>query len=141
MNRTDLQTLAEERLTDARALFASGRFSAAYYLAGYAIECALKACIEKRTKAEDFPIKDSARTVYIHDLAKLAQAAEVKVAIEQLAKHDKAFGLNWAFVAEWSEESRYNPVDQEWDKLMAEVMLDAVNNPQHGVLQCLKQYW
>jgi HEPN domain-containing protein len=57
MNRTDLQILAEDRLKDAEVLLASGRFGAAYYLAGYAVECGLKACIAKLTRAEDFPIK------------------------------------------------------------------------------------
>jgi HEPN domain-containing protein len=56
MNRTDLQILAEDRLKDAEVLLAKGRFAAAYYLAGYAVECGLKACIAKLTKAEDFRI-------------------------------------------------------------------------------------
>ena len=47
MNRTDLQNLANERLEDANALLASGRFGAAYYIVGYAAECGLKACIAK----------------------------------------------------------------------------------------------
>jgi len=137
MNRIDLQTLAEERLTDAQVLLSNGRFGAAFYLAGYVIECALKACIAKLTKAEDFPIKNS-NTVYIHDLKKLAGAAGVEAAIAQLAKNDKAFETNWAFMTVWSEETRYDRyVDQE----MAKWMLDAVSDPQHGVLQCIRQYW
>jgi HEPN domain-containing protein len=54
MNRTDLQNLAEERLGDGELLLASGRYGAAYYLVGYAVECGLKACIAKLTRAEDF---------------------------------------------------------------------------------------
>ena len=105
MNRTDLQLLAEDRLADAEVLLANGRFGAAYYLAGYAVECALKACIAKLTKAEDFPIKNSTSTVYIHDLKKLATVAAVDVTITQLAKGDQAFGDNWDVVTHWSEES------------------------------------
>ena len=37
--------LAEERVLDARSLLDAGRWSAAYYIAGYAAECGLKACI------------------------------------------------------------------------------------------------
>ena len=77
MNRTDLQLLADDRLADAEILLANGRFGAAYYLAGYAVECALKACIAKLTKAEDFPIKNSTSTVYMHDLKKLASPSAV----------------------------------------------------------------
>jgi HEPN domain-containing protein len=47
MNRADLQSLSNLRLADARALLSAGRFAAAYYLAGYAVECALKACIAR----------------------------------------------------------------------------------------------
>jgi AbiV family abortive infection protein len=138
MTRTDLQLLAEERLSDAQVLLANGRFGAAYYLAGYAIECALKACIAKLTKAEDFPIKNSTNTVYIHDLKKLAGAAGVEVAIAQLAKNDQAFETNWALVTLWSEESRY---DRYVDQQLAKFMLDAVSDPQNGVQQCIRQYW
>jgi AbiV family abortive infection protein len=137
MNRNDLQTLAEERLTDAQVLLANGRFGAAYYLAGYVVECALKACIAKLTKAEDFPIKNSS-SVYTHDLKKLASAAGIDAAIAQLGRNDKAFETNWAYMTLWSEESRY---DRYGDLQMAALMLDAVSDPKHGVLQCIRQYW
>ena len=52
MNRADLQKLAEERLADAELLLANGRFGGAYYLSGYVVECALKACIAQLTKLE-----------------------------------------------------------------------------------------
>jgi AbiV family abortive infection protein len=138
MNRTDLQLLADDRLADAEILLANGRFGAAYYLAGYAVECALKACIAKLTKAEDFPIKNSTNTVYIHDLKKLATVAAVDVTITQLAKGDQAFGDNWDVVTHWSEESRY---DRAVDQRLAELMVDAVANARSGVLQCIRQYW
>jgi AbiV family abortive infection protein len=138
MNRTDLQALAEDRLADAQVLLANGRFGAAYYLAGYAIECALKACIAKLTKAEDFPIRNSTNTVYIHDLKKLAAVAGIEVAIVQLAKNDQAFLANWEVVSDWSEESRY---DRAVGQRLAELMINAVVDSRSGVLQCIRQYW
>jgi HEPN domain-containing protein len=45
VNRAELQRLANERIADAKALLAARRWSAAYYLAGYAVECGLKACV------------------------------------------------------------------------------------------------
>lgn len=138
MNRTDLQLLAEDRLADAEVLLANGRFGAAYYVAGYAVECALKACIAKLTKAEDFPIKNSTNTVYIHDLKKLAATARVEVPIAQLSHSDQSFKNNWEIVSWWSEESRY---DRSIDQPLAELMLNAVSDPQNGVLQCIRQYW
>jgi len=57
VNRTDLQLLAETRLDEAQALLIASRWSGAYYLVGYAVECAFKACIAKSTKQDDFPVK------------------------------------------------------------------------------------
>ena len=45
MNRLEFQQLAEVRVREAEALLAVGLWDGAYYLAGYAVECALKACI------------------------------------------------------------------------------------------------
>ena len=36
-----MQQLAEDRILDAASLLAVGRWSGAYYLAGYAVECGL----------------------------------------------------------------------------------------------------
>ncbi|MSU78452.1 MAG: HEPN domain-containing protein [Gemmataceae bacterium] len=49
VNRTQLQQLAQERVRDADSLLKAGQWSGAYYLAGYAVECGLKACIAKLT--------------------------------------------------------------------------------------------
>jgi HEPN domain-containing protein len=53
MNRDDFQSLATERLDDAAALLNAGRYAGSYYVSGYAIECALKACIARRTRQEN----------------------------------------------------------------------------------------
>jgi hypothetical protein len=48
MDRTQLRQLAGLRLRDAGALLAARPWAAAYYLLGYCIECALKACVAKQ---------------------------------------------------------------------------------------------
>ena len=53
-------------------LLKAGHFSGAYYLAGYSVECALKACIAKQTARYDFPDKSKANDSFVHDLKKLA---------------------------------------------------------------------
>jgi hypothetical protein len=52
VNRSDFQKLAMDRIADAKALLAAKRWAGAYYLAGYAVECALKACVLVRLTAE-----------------------------------------------------------------------------------------
>jgi HEPN domain-containing protein len=137
MNRTDLQNLAEERLADAVALFASQRYGGAYYLIGYAVECGLKACIAKLTRAEDFYDKDLARGIFQHGLKNLAGHARLSASIEQLGKSDPAFQQNWAYACNWDEESRYETHTQQ----EADQLIQAVTDPDHGVMQCIRQYW
>ena len=48
VNRVELQVMAEERVKDAKALLDCGRWEFAYYSVGYAVECALKACLLAR---------------------------------------------------------------------------------------------
>jgi HEPN domain-containing protein len=45
MHRNDLMRLSRLRIREARVLLEAGEFPGAYYLAGYAVECALKACV------------------------------------------------------------------------------------------------
>jgi HEPN domain-containing protein len=44
-DQSTFRQLAEQRLAEAELLLANGFWSGAYYLAGYALECALKAKI------------------------------------------------------------------------------------------------
>jgi HEPN domain-containing protein len=136
MNRLEFQSLATERLDDAAALLNAGRYAAAYYVSGYAIECALKACIARRTKQDDFPPKEASK-YYTHDLPKLLDMADLGVAFKQEAEREPAFRSNWAVVKDWTEESRYYGHGQR----DAEQILAAINDPHHGVLRWLRQNW
>ena len=51
--KADFQALAERRLREARVLLAANEPDGAYYLGGYAVECALKTCIIKMLNASD----------------------------------------------------------------------------------------
>lgn len=70
-DRATFQQLAEERLAEATLLLAQGYPSGAYYLAGYAVECALKASIATRFKADEIPDKSLVNSVYTHKLIEL----------------------------------------------------------------------
>jgi HEPN domain-containing protein len=136
MNRLEFQSLAAERLDDAAALLNSGRYACAYYISGYAIECALKACIARQTKQDEFPPKDAAK-YYVHDIPRLLEIAGLGEAFSEEAKLDPIFGENWAVVKDWSEDARYQSRRQQ----QARDILDAIDDPQHGVLRWLKANW
>jgi HEPN domain-containing protein len=127
VNKKILQALAEARVADARALLNAKRFDAAYYLAGYAIECALKACIAKRTRLHDFPDKEFARKVYTHDLDDLLGIAGLKGQLQQRFHQDPALEAKWGIVKDWSEQARYEMAGPQRESLRrAREMLNAV---------------
>src|SRR5580692_9166490 len=107
LNRELLRQLSEQHLADAQVLLELRRWPGAYYLAGYSVECALKACIAKLTKVHDFPHKDSPKA-FTHRLDVLVGLAELEQARIDKAKSSLDFKLNWAVILEWSEESRYD---------------------------------
>lgn len=138
MNRGDFQKLTRERLKDAQALLQKHRYSGAYYLCGYVIECALKACIAKQTQQFDFPPeRKSIENIYTHDLKKLIGAAELKVKLYEDFKSNKDLERNWAVVKDWKETSRY----EEYDQKKAQDIYQAIADEKHGVLQWVKQRW
>jgi len=137
VNRSDLQRLSELRLGDAQALLEAGHLEGAYYLLGYAVECALKSCIAKRIREFDFPDKKLANDSDIHDLARLATVAGLKGQLELEEKRSKAFALNWSMVKQWSEDARYEPTIESDRVLM---FFAAVTDPVNGVMPWLTKY-
>jgi hypothetical protein len=137
MNRADLQKLSNARLREARILFAAGESSGAYYLAGYAVECALKACFAKGVKRHDFPDKNTAGKIFIHKLAELAKLANLEAELLTARKTNSKFAAGWELVCRWTEESRYST----WTKNDAEAMLDAIARRRDGVLPWIKRHW
>lgn len=78
--RREFQQLARMRLKDARVLIQNGNLEGAYYFTGLAIECAVKACISKKTKRHDFPPNPkNARDIYTHDLGTLISVAGLQL--------------------------------------------------------------
>lgn len=55
MDRILLQDLADRYAADAWTLPSNGRHETAYYVCGYAVECALKACVAKKVREHAFP--------------------------------------------------------------------------------------
>lgn len=134
--RGTLQRLASAKIEDGRLLFANGRYTNSYYLYGYGVELALKACIARQISAEtipDRPILTGFLTHKLNDLVGLAGLAQ------RLAdrRKDPNFDARWAVVAEWSEAARYEMIDS----VLAQAMADAVEHPDHGVAVWLRLYW
>jgi HEPN domain-containing protein len=107
VNGVSFQKIAEIRLRESRALLAAGFPEGAYYLAVYAVECALKACIAKRTREREFPDKGSAMESYAHNLKELVRVALLNFELDEASKASPRMNAYWRIVRGWSEESRY----------------------------------
>jgi hypothetical protein len=134
MNRQELQELSELRFQEAKSLLAVGYPDGAYYLAGYSIECALKACVAKRTKEYDFPDKKLANDAHIHDLVRLLELSKLR---PLLSSADTSIGDCWEIVQGWSEASRYER-RETWE---ADLLLKAIEDGSGGILPWIKLHW
>lgn len=137
MNRGDLQRLSAIREAEAKTLLAAGHYAGAYYLMGYAVECALKACIAKQVKEFDFPDKRLAQRVYTHDLKELMRWSGLESVMESELLRGSLVSRNWSVVSEWSEESRYT-VDTE---KRVDTFMKACGSEGTGILPWIRERW
>lgn len=97
----DLRYLAEIRLREAQVLLRAGEFSGAYYLAGYAVECGLKALLTNELDSFRMPQKSEVTKAHTHDVQELAKQCGL------MPTSDKSVRVEWSIVSAWSEGSRY----------------------------------
>lgn len=118
MTRADLQRLTLARLQDAENLFNARRYSGAYHFAGLAVECAIKACIAKRTKRFEF--------------------ADLQSLLEEERAQNPGFDQNWSIIIKWRIDSRY---DLSNGRQAASLLIASITQQPDGVLPWLQVYW
>lgn len=136
MNRNDLQKLANTRIREAKILFKAGEYSGAYYLAGYAVECALKACFAKGVKRYDFPDRKGTGRVFTHKLEDLVTVANLDAELLAAIRASSKFAAGWEMVRKWTEEGRYT----SWTRDDADAIIEAIAE-REGVLPWIKRHW
>lgn len=136
-SRIELRQLALVRLKEARRLRDLGLWDGAYYLAGYAVECGLKASIAAQWPDEVFPPKDECPGVYIHNPVHLVVHANLSDSLKRELAASPQFASNWGVVSDWHESSRY----ARHPERLALDMVRAVGHPQHGVLKWIRRNW
>ena len=140
--RVEWQQLAECRIEDARAHLdpAVGRWAAAYYLIGYAIECGLKACILARIAAHPEVIYEEKRfslDAWTHDSRILLRLADLEAERDADIQTNHVRSLNWKLIWGWNEESRY----LQKSRGDAEQLFEAITNVNDGVMQWIRLHW
>jgi hypothetical protein len=137
MNKTELENITAIRIKEAEILLMADCYQGAYYLAGYALECTLKACIARQVKEFDFPDKKLTNASYTHKFADLVITAGLKQKLTEQEKQNEEFKLNWAVAIEWSEESRYKFAITKQE---AHDLFSAITDNESGILPWLKKY-
>jgi HEPN domain-containing protein len=138
LNRDKLQLLANAKLEEARILLDNKCWTGAYYMAGLAVECALKAYLARAIQQHDFPDKNFIVRAYTHrlrDLAQLDQALWTELQNE--ISSDVKLRGNWATVLSWNDENRYELVEEQQAKLLYE----ATTEPGSGVMEWIRRRW
>ena len=138
MNRTDFHALSLLRQREARALLKAGYGAGAYYLAGYSVECALKACIAKQTRRHDFPDRKLAQKAHVHSLEQLLGLTGLNRDSRKAMDLNSELELNWALVKDWNETSRY---ESDISVQAARDLLSACTARKNGVLPWIHSRW
>jgi hypothetical protein len=127
----DLQLAASDRLQDAEALFAGGRFASAIAMGVYSLEIHLKVKICQRLNLKALP-----KPFEIHELEGLLVLSGLRAA------HDSApaeVQKNWEYVARQAieiNELRYLP-NANWTQAESSTFLQQLRDPPDGVLPWL----
>ena len=135
--RQQWRELAEMRLKDAQCLVSLRRWSAAYYLAGYAVECGLKAAICKQFRMNAIPDKKMVADIYVHNLNELRKLAVLDVVFDADSQSSPGLVVSWAVVKAWNESARYEKQTSQ----AAGDMVNAVADPNIGVMTWLRKYY
>lgn len=135
--------LADIRLKDAEGLLGIKRWACAYYVAGYAVECAFKALIVRDAERSGSVFDDKKLATqlldsfFIHDLEKLCKAANLDAAFGTARGANPALDNYWQIVKDWKETSRY----QQKGQPEAEKLVGALNHDPDGVMKWIRTRW
>ena len=141
MNRADLQQLADDRIRDAKSLLDAERWSGAYYVSGYAVECGLKSCIlayiEKSGAGVIFTERNFQASCWSHELEKLLKQASLETELQTAIRDNAVLQGFWGLVTRWKENSRY----EQRSRADAKSLYEAIADTNNGVLQWLRKHW
>ena len=137
--RTELQDLSRLKLKEAEALYKAHLYDGCVYLAGYAVELALKARICRLLRVKEYPLSgDLARAFKVHNLDQLKVFAGLSAEID-VKKNHELFD-NWSKVVDWNPEKRYESPGK-YTEATAKIILDGLTSKRNGVFTWLTKRW
>jgi hypothetical protein len=124
----------------AKSLLDDHRWSAGYYVAGYAVECGLKACVLARLAGTPEVIFDDRRfseKCWTHSARELIRLAGLESILSADIAANRVLDRNWHIVMDWSEQSRYETTSHHKAKKLYNAIADNTN----GVMQWIRAHW
>ncbi len=133
----ELKVLAANRLAEAKALLQLEHYAGAWYLAGYAVELALKAVVCRTLGLPEYPdsaFRGSLKSHYFRDLVILAGLTRDF----DVRSRNHRFVAFWDLVTTWDVQDRYK-VDRTEQQVRE--FVNAIDDVQDGVLIWLSNRW
>ena len=148
--RTEFQELASLRIDEANTLLAQNYPDGAFYLAGYAVKCALKSAICKTLDIDDFidmysskahsaKVKDDiVQKFKTHDYGTLLVLSGLYFKLEETLATDEALSNACFFIrtVTWTEQYRYE-ITARKEQTIVQEFISSVNT----LLQWIKTHW
>ena len=139
-SKEELKKLSKTRLKEVKVLFRNGLYDGAAYLAGYAIETALKARICKILNSDYPESGDISRSFLTHKLDNLVKLGGLEKALNIELANNIQFKVNWSLATAWSETLRYKPIGSN-SKDNLNNLITALEDGNNGVLTWIKKRW
>jgi HEPN domain-containing protein len=138
MTRKDIQKLSRLRLQEADALYRAQLYDGCVYLAGYAVELALKARICRVLRVNEYPSGDLGKAFRVHSLDQLKVLAGLSPDID--VRKNKELFDNWSKAVAWNPEQRYESPGK-YSAVEARAILDSLTGKPNGVFTWLLKRW
>ncbi|MDR1963823.1 MAG: HEPN domain-containing protein [Planctomycetaceae bacterium] len=145
----EIESLAWDRLDEARILYENNKFDGAFYFAGYAVELILKVRIcelfdipnlfeeSGQSASITIGIGELRRSVKIHNLQMLLVYSGLKKKFDTMVLSDPDFeNINSYLIQKWSERSRYH-LTGTIQPIIIQRILELLGDRTKGILQWL----
>ena len=95
MTRSHFQQLSKLHMSHAEALLNAALFSGAYYISGYAVECALKTSAKIRISSIFIRIPRWFNKAWTHNFPNLIEVSGLKTEFDAERQQDSDLDVNW----------------------------------------------
>jgi len=140
LSEQDFLKISQTRLEEAKILFSNGLYDGSVYLAGYALEAALKGRICKILDSDYPPSGDAFRSFYTHKFDTLIKLAALEKKLDEAKVLSSNFATNWSLATSWTEANRYLRIGSKTKAEAADV-LASLEDPTDGILTWIKKVW